>query len=55
MLGALLKAKNKVGDEIQGTDKKSAYTPIDFGGQVGLGINYLVKSRTWLNVQYCIW
>ena len=49
-VGALLKAKNKVGDEIQGTDKKSAYTPIDFGGQVGLGINYLVKSRTWLNV-----
>lgn len=49
-VGALLKAKNKGGDDILGADKKSDYTPIDFGGQVGLGINYLVKSRTWLNV-----
>ena len=48
--GALLKGKNKAGDEILGTDLKPAFTPIDFGGQVGAGLNYLVKDRTWLNI-----
>ncbi|MCP9768674.1 PorT family protein [Lacihabitans sp. LS3-19] len=48
--GGLLKAKNKIGDDILGSDKKSAYTPIDFGAQGGAGLNILVKSRTWLNL-----
>lgn len=49
-LGSLLKAKNKVGDDILGSDQKSAYTSIDFGAQGGVGVNILMKSRTWLNL-----
>jgi hypothetical protein len=46
-LSTLLKASHKSGDEVIGTE---AYSKIDIGGLAGLGFNYRIKSRTWLNV-----
>lgn len=43
-VGFLMSAK------VDDVDVKSYYKSIDFGGQVGLGFNYSLKSRTWLNV-----
>jgi len=43
-VGFLLGAKN--GD----IDIKESFKSLDFGGQVGLGFNYSLKERTWLNV-----
>lgn len=43
-VGFLLNAKN--GD----IDIKDSFNSIDFGGQIGLGFNYSLKERTWLNV-----
>ena len=49
-LAPLIKATNKNGDELHGTDGKSAYNNFDFGGLIGAGFNYRIQSRTWLNV-----
>lgn len=49
-LAPLIKATNKNGDEILGTDGKSTYNNFDFGGLIGAGFNYRIQSRTWLNV-----
>lgn len=49
-LAALIKATNKNGDKLLGTDGKSAYNNFDFGGLIGAGFNYRIQSRTWLNV-----
>jgi outer membrane protein W len=49
-LAPLIKASNKNGDELLGTDGKSAYNNFDFGGLIGAGFNYRIQSRTWLNV-----
>ena len=49
-LAPLVKATNKNGDEILGTDGTPAYNDFDFGGVVGAGFNYRIQSRTWLNV-----
>jgi outer membrane protein W len=49
-LAPLIKATNKNGDELLGTDGKSAYNNFDFGGLIGAGFNYRIQSRTWLNV-----
>lgn len=43
-VGILLGAKN--GD----VDIKESFKSVDFGGQAGLGFNYSLKERTWLNV-----
>jgi outer membrane protein W len=43
-VGILLGAKN--GD----VDIKESFKSVDFGGQVGLGFNYSLKERMWLNV-----
>lgn len=43
-VGFLMSAK------VDDVDVKNYYKSIDFGGQVGLGFNYSLKSRTWLNV-----
>lgn len=43
-VGLLLGAKN--GD----IDIKESFKSVDFGAQVGLGFNYSLKERTWLNV-----
>jgi uncharacterized membrane protein YeaQ/YmgE (transglycosylase-associated protein family) len=44
--GRLMGAKDENKNEIAG----DIFRKLDIGGQVGLGFNYLVKSRTWLNV-----
>ena len=44
-VGFLLGAKNQ--DDL---DLKDSFKSLDFGGQVGLGFNYSLKNRTWLNV-----
>ena len=49
-LAPLIKATNKNGDKLLGTDGKSAYNNFDFGGLIGAGFNYRIQSRTWLNV-----
>lgn len=49
-LAPLIKSTNKNGDELLGTDGKSAYNNFDFGGLIGAGFNYRIQSRTWLNV-----
>lgn len=43
-VGILLAAKN--GD----IDIKQSFKSVDFGGQAGLGFNYSLKERMWLNV-----
>ena len=43
-VGILLGAKN--GD----VDIKEFFKSVDFGGQAGLGFNYSLKERMWLNV-----
>lgn len=48
--GALLQANNGNGDVVIQPDGSKAYNDFDFGGLAGLGFNYRLKSRTWLNV-----
>ena len=48
--GMLLSANNKNGDEFIGTDGTAVYADSDFGGIVGVGLNYRIQSRTWLNI-----
>ncbi len=48
--GALLQANNGNGDIVVQPDGSKAYNNIDFGGLAGLGFNYRIKPRTWLNV-----
>jgi len=43
--GALISAKDNDGNDIVGVYKKA-----DIGGLIGLGFNYSLKSRTWLNI-----
>ncbi|WP_238808768.1 porin family protein [Emticicia aquatica] len=49
-LGTLLRANHKSSDEVLQTDGTPMYNKIDIGGLVGLGFNYRIQSRTWLNV-----
>lgn len=42
-VGFLMSAK------FDGNDVKENFKSLDYGGQVGLGFNYILKSRTWLN------
>lgn len=49
-IGSLLKATHKSGDEVLANDGTPMYNKIDVGGILGLGFNYRIKSRTWLNV-----
>lgn len=48
--GSLLRANHKSGDEVLLDNGQPKYKKGDVGGQIGLGFNYLIKSRTWLNV-----
>lgn len=43
-VGFLMSAK------VDDLDVKKSYKSLDYGGQVGLGFNYILVSRTWLNV-----
>ena len=49
-VGSLLRANYRSGDEVLNGDGQKTYNNIDFGGLAGLGFNYRIKSRTWLNV-----
>ena len=49
-VGRLLSAKDKAGNELFGNDGREAYKKFDFGALFGLGFNYRIKDRTWLNV-----
>jgi hypothetical protein len=49
-VASLLKATHKSGDEVLATDGTPMYNKLDVGGVLGLGFNYRIKSRTWLNV-----
>ena len=49
-VGSLLRANHKSGDEVLEGNGLTTYNNIDFGGLAGLGFNYRIKSRTWLNV-----
>ncbi|MBK9254878.1 MAG: PorT family protein [Saprospiraceae bacterium] len=49
-LGFLMSAKDNNGNELLNTDGSDFFKKIDFGGIIGVGFNYLLKSRTWLNV-----
>ncbi len=47
--GNLLSAKNENKNEIVDNEGNSYFKKLDIGGQFGLGFNYLLRSRTWLN------
>ncbi|AFK03693.1 hypothetical protein Emtol_2557 [Emticicia oligotrophica DSM 17448] len=48
--GSLLSANHKSGDVVVETNGNPYYKKADFGGILGLGFNYLLSPRTWLNV-----
>lgn len=48
-LGVLLTANDQNGNEILGLDGKNAFNTADFGGQIGVGFNYSMKERGWIN------
>ena len=50
-IGSLLRVNNANGNEILGSDGKSIYNKTDVGGLAGVGFNYRIQSRTWLNVE----
>jgi outer membrane protein W len=47
----LIQATDENGDVLLGADGKSTYAAFDYGGVGGIGFNYRVQSRTWLNVE----
>jgi Outer membrane protein beta-barrel domain len=49
-IGTLIKAADTNGNLIVGTDGQKVYNNVDLGGLAGIGFNYLIQSRTWLNV-----
>ncbi len=49
-LGTLLSATLKDGVKITETNGGPVYKKLDFGALVGVGFNYRIQSRTWLNV-----
>ena len=46
----LLNASDKNGNNIVFPNGNDVYLKTDFGGILGGGFNYLIKSRTWLNI-----
>jgi Outer membrane protein beta-barrel domain len=48
--GTLLSAKDENKNDIHDASGLNPYKKHDIGGQFGLGFNYLLKSRTWLNL-----
>lgn len=49
-VGILLNARDANGNDIVLANGKDYFKKIDFGGQIGVGFNYRIMSRTWLNV-----
>jgi Outer membrane protein beta-barrel domain len=50
-IGSLLRANNGSGNEILGGDGQALYQKMDIGALAGLGFNYRLKSRIWLNAE----
>lgn len=48
--GSLLSSNHKSGDAVVEADGSSYYKKTDVGGILGLGFNYLLSSKTWLNI-----
>jgi len=49
-LGYLLNAKDNNGNKILAQNGNDLYSKLDFGGQIGAGLNYIISDRTWLNI-----
>lgn len=49
-VGTLLNATLKDGTKVTEANNGPVYKKIDIGGLVGVGFNYRIQSRTWLNV-----
>jgi len=49
-LGFLLSSNDQNGNEILGVAGNDAFNKADFGGQIGLGFNYSMQDRGWINV-----
>lgn len=49
-VGFLLGANDQNGNEILGISGNDAFNTLDFGGQIGLGFNYSMQDRGWINV-----
>lgn len=49
-VGILLNAKDNNGNDIVVANGDDYFNKLDFGGQIGVGFNYRIMSRTWLNV-----
>lgn len=50
-LGFLINSKDNNGNDIVIANGDDYYNKADIGGQIGIGFNYRIKSRTWLNVE----
>jgi hypothetical protein len=48
--GTLLSAKDQNKNDIVDSNGYDVFKKLDIGGQIGLGLNYSLKSRTWLNL-----
>ena len=46
----LIQATDENGDVLLGADGNSTYAGFDYGGVGGIGFNYRIQPRTWLNV-----
>jgi outer membrane protein W len=49
-VGFLLGASDQSGNEILGLSGNDSFNKVDFGGQIGLGFNYSMQNRGWINV-----
>jgi outer membrane protein W len=48
--GRLLRANNEVNNRMIDGANNDVFYKRDIGGQIGVGFNYMIKPRTWLNV-----
>lgn len=47
----LLQARDKDGNDIVFQNGDDVYVKSDFGAQLGAGLNYIIRPRTWLNLE----
>ncbi len=46
----LLQARDNDGNDIVFPNGNDVYLKADFGAQIGAGLNYIIRPRTWLNI-----
>lgn len=46
----LMQARDNNGNDIVFPNGENVYFNTDFGAQLGAGLNYIIRSRTWLNI-----